>query len=90
MKQTFFIVLLMLLCCFSCGAQVSRDSIQYYSTEKAACVGFEKSPARYRDQSGQSFAVVSDPSSNVYYVAYSCRRGYWREPMDKPTIAKAD
>jgi len=89
MKQNIFIILLMLLCCFA-RAQTTPDTLQTYSTEKAACFGFEKSPARFRDQSGQSRAVIVDKTGNVYYVAYTCLRGYYRQPMPAPAVVAAD
>jgi len=88
MKQNLFIVLLMLLCCFA-GAQ-TPDTVQTYSTEAAACKGFEKSAARDRDQSGQSFAVVTDAAGNVFVIAYSCKRGYFRRPMESAAVAGTD
>jgi len=88
MKQNLFIVILMLLCCFA-GAQTA-DTVQTYATENAACVGFEKSAARYRDKSGQSFAVVTDAAGTVFLIAYSCKRGYFRQPMESAAVAGTD
>lgn len=90
MKHTFFI-LICLLCCFSCGAQVAiPDTVQTYSTEFAAVQGYTKSAARYRDQSGQSRAVVADAAGNVFVVGYSCKRGYFRRPMESAAVAGTD
>lgn len=88
MKQTFFLILLMLVCCF--GNAQTADTLQTYSTEAAACKGFQKSAARFRDQSGQSRAVVCDQSGNVFVVLYSCKRGFYRQPVERAAIAAAD
>lgn len=90
MKKLFF-ALCLLFVSIAAHTQVQPpDTLQTYSTEGAACIGFEKSAARYRDQSGQSRAVVADKAGRVYLVAYSCKRGYYREPLTATTVASAD
>ena len=64
----------------SCSAQQSQDTT-FYSTEQAACKGFQKSVARYIDDSGQSRAVVMDDHGQIYYINSTCDRGYWREKI---------
>jgi len=87
MKHTFFI--LFLTWAALVHAQ-TPDTLQTYSTEAAACVGFEKSAARYTDQEHKSRAVVADAAGNVFVVSYSCKRGYFRTPVERAAIAAAD
>jgi len=87
MKHTFFI--LFLTWAALVHAQ-TPDTLQTYSTEAAAVQGYTKSAARYREQSGQSRAVVIDAAGNVFVVSYSCKRGYFRTPVERAAIAAAD
>jgi type III secretory pathway lipoprotein EscJ len=90
MKQNLFFILILLLCCFSCGAQVV-DSIQYYSTPEAAAVGFQKSPAKYRDETGQKHLVVYEvQTARAFYLLHSCKRGWYRVRLDIHATAAAD
>ena len=90
MTQNVFIVLMLLLSCFSCNAQSQPDTLQTYSTEAAACFGYQKSMARMKDATGQSRAIVIDNAGRVFMIVQTCKRGYYREPVPPATVAGTD
>lgn len=94
MKQNLFFIFLCLLCCFSCGAQVATPdtaAVQYYATPEAAAVGFQKSPAKYRDETGQKHLVVYEvQTARAFYLLHSCKRGWYRVRLDIHATAAAD
>jgi len=88
MKHLTFTALLFIL--LSSASAQTRDTL-YYSSDEEAAKGFRKVRTKYRDEDGRQYPVVYNPANlATYYVAYTCRRGYFRVLLDKGTTASAD
>lgn len=88
MKQNIFLILIMLLSCFSCNAQ-QRDTLFYSSPEEAA-KGFRKTPTRYRGPDKIKRPVVVDAAGFAYAIYGTCERGFFREPLTPEVVAVAN